>query len=656
MDEPERRAANARAARSRSGAARRWPTSPSRISRGRRAGPARGAAPARDRGTHRGGARARPPRARSPASSRRSSRRIRCASGWRAAHARALPVGPPGRGARRVQPYAAAARRRARHRAEPGSCSALERAILNQDPSLDSARPARPTPARPAPPAHEPRAASQQPTPKDRHRAVRRLRAHAHARARRSSRRRWSPSSPPRRRPGERGREARRLDPLVERDRDRRCVRHSARARGRCAAGGARRGRAARGDRLASSRGWRATSACASTSASASTPGRLSRAWPSRRLRWAAPRVSPRGSGAPRRSARSCIADTTKELVGRDRGRAGRGRAGGPTGWRLLELVSARAAFERRLSTCRRSDATRSSTRFAARSSSVRRERSPSLVTVARTGGHRQVAPRARPRRRARRRVPRARRPLPLRTGREARSRRSRRSSARLGGESPLDGDPRASSPATTSGRRSWSASPRRSACPKAAAQTETTFWAVRKLFEALARDAPLVVVFDDLHWADPTFLDLVEYVVDWTFDAPILLLGLARPELLDERPAWAGGKRNVSSLRAQARSPRASRRRSSTTCSAAPGSTPGAARESRRRPEGTRSSSSRCSRCTPRGRVGAPRRSRRRSRPCSRPHRPPRARAALGARARVDHGQGVLARRPRRARSGREP
>ena len=77
----------------------------------------------------------------------------------------------------------------------------------------------------------------------------------------------------------------------------------------------------------------------------------------------------------------------------------------------------------------------------------------------------------------------------------------------------------------------------------------ETTFWAVRKLLEALARERPLVVVLDDLHWAEPTFLDLVEYVLDWTFDAPVLLLGLARPELLDERPAWAGGKRNVSSL-----------------------------------------------------------------------------------------------------------
>jgi len=79
--------------------------------------------------------------------------------------------------------------------------------------------------------------------------------------------------------------------------------------------------------------------------------------------------------------------------------------------------------------------------------------------------------------------------------------------------------------------------------------QTETTFWAVRKLFEALARDAPLVVLLDDLHWADPTFLDLVEHVVDWAFDSPILLVGLSRPELLEERPNLAGAGRNASAL-----------------------------------------------------------------------------------------------------------
>ena len=64
-------------------------------------------------------------------------------------------------------------------------------------------------------------------------------------------------------------------------------------------------------------------------------------------------------------------------------------------------------------------------------------------------------------------------------------------------------------------------------------------FWAVRRLFEELACDQPLVVVVEDIHWAEPTLLDLVEYLAGWTHDAPVLLLCLARPDLLDERPAW---------------------------------------------------------------------------------------------------------------------
>jgi len=81
------------------------------------------------------------------------------------------------------------------------------------------------------------------------------------------------------------------------------------------------------------------------------------------------------------------------------------------------------------------------------------------------------------------------------------------------------------------------------------AASAEETFWAVRKLFEALAQDRPLVVVFEDVHWAEPTFLAMVEHVADWSRDAPIFLLCLARPELLEERPRWAGGKLNATSI-----------------------------------------------------------------------------------------------------------
>ena len=76
------------------------------------------------------------------------------------------------------------------------------------------------------------------------------------------------------------------------------------------------------------------------------------------------------------------------------------------------------------------------------------------------------------------------------------------------------------------------------------------TAWAVRRSFETLARERPLVVIFDDVHWAEPTFLDLVEYLGAWTDDAPILLLAIARPDLLDERPTWADPEAGVATLR----------------------------------------------------------------------------------------------------------
>jgi class 3 adenylate cyclase/predicted ATPase len=74
----------------------------------------------------------------------------------------------------------------------------------------------------------------------------------------------------------------------------------------------------------------------------------------------------------------------------------------------------------------------------------------------------------------------------------------------------------------------------------------EDTFRAVRLLFEGLARAKPLVVVFDDLHWAEPTLLDLIDHVTDWSREAPIFLLCMARPELLDTRQGWGGGKLNA--------------------------------------------------------------------------------------------------------------
>jgi class 3 adenylate cyclase len=73
--------------------------------------------------------------------------------------------------------------------------------------------------------------------------------------------------------------------------------------------------------------------------------------------------------------------------------------------------------------------------------------------------------------------------------------------------------------------------------------------FSVRKLFESAASERPLVVVFDDLHWAEPTFLDLIEHVIDWSRGAPILLLCLARPDLLERRTGWGGGKLNATTV-----------------------------------------------------------------------------------------------------------
>ncbi|MGZ4119361.1 MAG: adenylate/guanylate cyclase domain-containing protein [Actinomycetota bacterium] len=73
--------------------------------------------------------------------------------------------------------------------------------------------------------------------------------------------------------------------------------------------------------------------------------------------------------------------------------------------------------------------------------------------------------------------------------------------------------------------------------------------WAVRKAFEALGRDRPVVIVFEDVHWAEQTFLDLVEHVTRWSQQVPILMLCLARSELLDQRPAWASERKRSTPL-----------------------------------------------------------------------------------------------------------
>jgi predicted ATPase/class 3 adenylate cyclase len=68
----------------------------------------------------------------------------------------------------------------------------------------------------------------------------------------------------------------------------------------------------------------------------------------------------------------------------------------------------------------------------------------------------------------------------------------------------------------------------------------QETFWAIRKFLESVASDRPLVVVFDDIHWGEPAFLDLVEYLEGWSRSSSILVLCIARPELSEIRAGWA--------------------------------------------------------------------------------------------------------------------
>jgi class 3 adenylate cyclase/tetratricopeptide (TPR) repeat protein len=67
----------------------------------------------------------------------------------------------------------------------------------------------------------------------------------------------------------------------------------------------------------------------------------------------------------------------------------------------------------------------------------------------------------------------------------------------------------------------------------------DEVFWGTRKLLELQAGRKPLVVIFEDIHWAESAFLDLIEHVRD-TASAPVLLLCAARPELLEQRPNWS--------------------------------------------------------------------------------------------------------------------
>jgi tetratricopeptide (TPR) repeat protein len=83
----------------------------------------------------------------------------------------------------------------------------------------------------------------------------------------------------------------------------------------------------------------------------------------------------------------------------------------------------------------------------------------------------------------------------------------------------------------------------------EAAAAQEELVWAFRRMLEHLADSKSLVVLVDDIHWAEPTLLDLIDSVADLTRGSPILFICPARPEFLDDRPTWGGGRLNATSV-----------------------------------------------------------------------------------------------------------
>ena len=81
-------------------------------------------------------------------------------------------------------------------------------------------------------------------------------------------------------------------------------------------------------------------------------------------------------------------------------------------------------------------------------------------------------------------------------------------------------------------------------------------FAAWRRFLEGVAEGSPIVLVFEDLHWADDGLLDFVDYLADWASGVALLIVGTARPELLARRPGWGGGKRNASTVTVSALAP----------------------------------------------------------------------------------------------------
>ncbi len=99
-----------------------------------------------------------------------------------------------------------------------------------------------------------------------------------------------------------------------------------------------------------------------------------------------------------------------------------------------------------------------------------------------------------------------------------------------------------------------------REAEPGASADSQLSMSAWRLLIEILARQTPCILLFEDIHWASESLLDLVEYLFSLHTSVSLLMIALSRPELLDRRPNWGGGRQNFTSLALQPLSAKRSR------------------------------------------------------------------------------------------------
>ena len=133
---------------------------------------------------------------------------------------------------------------------------------------------------------------------------------------------------------------------------------------------------------------------------------------------------------------------------------------------------------------------------------------------------------------------------------------RRRRSWRRAGRDRPRPGRARV--------RRATAAAPAR-LDRRVAPDREDLFSAWRLFVERMADQFPVIMVFEDIHWADSALIEFVEYLLDWSRSHPIFVVTLARPDVSERHPSWGANLRNFTSLTLD---PLPSRR--STTCSAA--------------------------------------------------------------------------------------